>query len=164
MTPEQPDIIERLRKRAGKYDEYDWHSAIELEAAQEIYNLRAALAARAEVLPIDSIINELAAIADACADLHQNRNRGNGEAIMAWDNAKLTLGTIRKARWIRDGKAAPSPRAPIQAHSKTEYKRLKEMGADVMPPLTVEANQPTRCVHGVWLADHCFQCLPQGQR
>jgi hypothetical protein len=26
-------LAKRLRERAGQYDEYDWHSAIELEAA-----------------------------------------------------------------------------------------------------------------------------------
>lgn len=43
-TPEA-DIVTRLRERAGQPDESDWHSAIELEAAQEIHNLRAALRA-----------------------------------------------------------------------------------------------------------------------
>lgn len=60
----------------------------------------------------ESIINELAAIADACADLHQNRNRANGDPIMQWDNAKLTLGTVRKARWLRDGRISGPLRTP----------------------------------------------------
>lgn len=36
------DIVERLRERAGKYDEYDWHwhCAVEQEAADEIERLR----------------------------------------------------------------------------------------------------------------------------
>jgi len=34
------DIVARLRKRAHEYDEYDWHSEIELEAADEIERLR----------------------------------------------------------------------------------------------------------------------------
>lgn len=34
------DLVDRLKKRAGQYDEYDWHSAIELEAAEEIERLR----------------------------------------------------------------------------------------------------------------------------
>lgn len=52
MTPEQSDIVTRLRERAGKYDEYDWHSAIELEAAQEIHNLRAIISARLNSEPV----------------------------------------------------------------------------------------------------------------
>lgn len=54
---------------------------------------------------VKAIIDELASIADACADLDQNKRRGHNEPIMQWDDAKLTLGTIRKARWIRDGTA-----------------------------------------------------------
>lgn len=50
---------------------------------------------------VQPIINELAAIADACADLHQNRNRPDSDPIMGWDNAKLTLGTVRLARSLR---------------------------------------------------------------
>ncbi len=38
---DQQDIVQRLRERSGKYDAYDWHSSIELEAAMEIENLRA---------------------------------------------------------------------------------------------------------------------------
>lgn len=34
------DIVDRLRERAGQYDEYDWHGAIEREAADEIERLR----------------------------------------------------------------------------------------------------------------------------
>ena len=37
------DIVERLRGVAHTYDEYGVHSEIELEAAQEIEKLRAAL-------------------------------------------------------------------------------------------------------------------------
>lgn len=37
------DIVERLRERSGKYDSHDWHSDIELEAADEIERLRAEL-------------------------------------------------------------------------------------------------------------------------
>jgi len=33
------DIVKRLRERAGHYDEYDWHQAIELEAAARIERL-----------------------------------------------------------------------------------------------------------------------------
>lgn len=32
-------LVSRLRERAGKYDEYDWHGAIELEAANELERL-----------------------------------------------------------------------------------------------------------------------------
>lgn len=38
------DIVERLRERAGQYDECDWHGEIELEAANEIERLRGLLA------------------------------------------------------------------------------------------------------------------------
>jgi hypothetical protein len=34
------DLVIRLRDIAGKYDEYGWHDAIELEAADEIERLR----------------------------------------------------------------------------------------------------------------------------
>ena len=34
-------IQERLRERSGQYDEEDWHSAIELEAADKIDELEA---------------------------------------------------------------------------------------------------------------------------
>ena len=34
------DIVERLRERAHEFDEYAWHSDIELEAADEIERLR----------------------------------------------------------------------------------------------------------------------------
>jgi hypothetical protein len=33
------DLVKRLRERAGKYDEYDWHGDIELEAADRIEHL-----------------------------------------------------------------------------------------------------------------------------
>jgi hypothetical protein len=39
------DLVKRLRERAGKYDEYDWHGDIELEAADHIEKLEAALRA-----------------------------------------------------------------------------------------------------------------------
>jgi hypothetical protein len=51
---------------------------------------------------VEPIIKELAAIADACADLHQNRNAPDSLPLMGWDNAKLTLGTVRLARALRD--------------------------------------------------------------
>ena len=35
------DIVERLRNKSGQYDECDWHSAIEIEAADTIEQLRA---------------------------------------------------------------------------------------------------------------------------
>jgi len=34
------DIVDRLRERAHKYDEYAWHGDIELEAAEKIESLR----------------------------------------------------------------------------------------------------------------------------
>ena len=37
------DIVARLRERAGKYDEYDWHGKIELEAADAIERLQKSL-------------------------------------------------------------------------------------------------------------------------
>jgi hypothetical protein len=37
------DIVDRLRERSGEYDEYAWHSDIELEAADEIEKLRGQL-------------------------------------------------------------------------------------------------------------------------
>jgi hypothetical protein len=37
------DIVERLRWTAHTYDEYGYHSEIELEAADEIEKLRAAV-------------------------------------------------------------------------------------------------------------------------
>ena len=37
------DIVDRLRERSGKYDEYAWHSDIEIEAAIEIERLRESL-------------------------------------------------------------------------------------------------------------------------
>ena len=39
------DIVERLRERAGQYDEYAWHMDIEIESADEIERLRAELLA-----------------------------------------------------------------------------------------------------------------------
>lgn len=36
-------LVERLRQRAGQYDEYAWHSEIELEAAAEIERMQASL-------------------------------------------------------------------------------------------------------------------------
>jgi hypothetical protein len=36
------DLVKRLRERAGKYDEYDWHGDIELEAASRIEELERA--------------------------------------------------------------------------------------------------------------------------
>ena len=43
LGSENRALCERLRERAGKYDEYDWHRAIELEAAEEIERLHAQL-------------------------------------------------------------------------------------------------------------------------
>jgi hypothetical protein len=40
------DIVARLRERSGKYDLYDWHSDIELEAADEIERLKKLLEQR----------------------------------------------------------------------------------------------------------------------
>lgn len=37
------DLVKRLRETSGKYDEYCWHSDIELEAADRIEELEAAL-------------------------------------------------------------------------------------------------------------------------
>ena len=37
------DLVARLRETSGKYDEYCWHSDIELEAADRIEELEAAL-------------------------------------------------------------------------------------------------------------------------
>ena len=37
------DLVARLRETSGKYDEYCWHSDIELEAADRIEKLEAAL-------------------------------------------------------------------------------------------------------------------------
>lgn len=33
------DLVKRLREKSGTYDEYAWHSDIELEAADEIERL-----------------------------------------------------------------------------------------------------------------------------
>lgn len=38
------DIVRRLRERAGKYDEYAWHSDIEIEAANVIEKMEVLLA------------------------------------------------------------------------------------------------------------------------
>lgn len=38
------DIVRRLRERAGQYDEYDWHTGIEIEAANTIESLYRLLA------------------------------------------------------------------------------------------------------------------------
>ena len=35
------DLVKRLRETSGKYDEYCWHSDIELEAADRIEELEA---------------------------------------------------------------------------------------------------------------------------
>ena len=35
------ELIERLRAKAGQYDEYDWHSVTELEAAAALERLTA---------------------------------------------------------------------------------------------------------------------------
>ena len=37
------DLVKRLRETSGKYDEYCWHSDIELEAADRIEELEAVL-------------------------------------------------------------------------------------------------------------------------
>ena len=37
------DLVARLRETSGKFDEYCWHSDIELEAADRIEELEAAL-------------------------------------------------------------------------------------------------------------------------
>jgi hypothetical protein len=37
------DLVTRLRETSGKYDEYCWHSDIELEAADRIEQLERAL-------------------------------------------------------------------------------------------------------------------------
>jgi hypothetical protein len=37
------DLVERLRETSGKYDEYCWHSDIELEAANRIEELNRAV-------------------------------------------------------------------------------------------------------------------------
>lgn len=50
---------------------------------------------------VREIIDELAAIADACVDLQQNRKRPDSDPVMGWDNAPLTLGTLRKARALK---------------------------------------------------------------
>ena len=38
------ELIERLRQKAGQYDEYDWHSVTELEAADALERMVAELA------------------------------------------------------------------------------------------------------------------------
>ena len=43
------DLVKRLRETSGKYDEYCWHSDIELEAADRIEQLEYALRSIAEV-------------------------------------------------------------------------------------------------------------------
>ena len=35
------ELIERLRQKAGQYDEYDWHSVTELEAADALERMEA---------------------------------------------------------------------------------------------------------------------------
>ena len=51
------DLVKRLRERAGKYDEYDWHGDIELEAADRIEKLEAVT--KDELLHCFHRINEL---------------------------------------------------------------------------------------------------------
>ena len=36
LSAEAPTLVERLRERAGQYDECGWHEKIEREAADEI--------------------------------------------------------------------------------------------------------------------------------
>jgi len=43
LASKEPSLVERLRAISGQYDEYGWHGEIELEAADEIERLRAAL-------------------------------------------------------------------------------------------------------------------------
>ena len=47
------DIVQRLRERAGQYDEYDWHGAIEREAADEIERLRGPRTEKWDALRLD---------------------------------------------------------------------------------------------------------------
>ena len=47
------DIVDRLRERAGQNDEYDWHGAIEREAADEIERLRGQHGGKWQELSLD---------------------------------------------------------------------------------------------------------------
>ena len=59
-------------------------------------------------VPVE-IVAELAAIGEAVCDLSQNRKRPDSEPIMGWDNAKLTLGTVRKCRAMLAAAQPPPP-------------------------------------------------------
>lgn len=49
------------------------------------------------------ILKEFALIADSICDLEQNENRPDNFPVMAWDDSKLNLGTLRKCREIYKG-------------------------------------------------------------
>ena len=70
------DIVERLREKSGKYDEYSWHSDIELEAADEIERLREALKHIAKRGPDGELWNtyaEIWMIADAALQQKESK-------------------------------------------------------------------------------------------
>ncbi len=76
---------------------------------------------------LNGIIKELAEIADACVDLQQNRNRPDSDPVMGWDNAKLTLGTLRKARAIQStARVAEGESVPDNAVEIAAYRRALE--------------------------------------
>jgi hypothetical protein len=59
------ELVKRLRERAGQYDEYGWHSEIELESAD-------ALEAQAKrIAEKDARIAELEAASKAYADVRK---------------------------------------------------------------------------------------------
>ena len=52
------ELIERLRQKAGQYDEYDWHSVTELEAADALERMEA------EKMNLTADIVEIATLRD----------------------------------------------------------------------------------------------------
>jgi hypothetical protein len=57
------DLVKRLRETSGKYDEYCWHSDIELEAADRIEQLENGFVDILLQQPLDLVV---AMIAKAC--------------------------------------------------------------------------------------------------
>jgi hypothetical protein len=100
MTPaELADLIDTVNLH--------WPNGHALEDDEQdliIAALRSQPPAGFALVPVE-IVRELAAIGEAVCDLAQNRKRPDSVPIMGWDDAKLTLGTVRKCRTLA---AAPS--------------------------------------------------------
>ena len=78
-------LIERLRQKAGQYDEYDWHSVTELEAADALERMGAERdALRADAMWYRFIFAESGSVDPVCAVVWK---KGNVRNSSEWVNS-----------------------------------------------------------------------------